>query len=127
MMQVLTEKQLRIATYKLALVQLAVAISCALMFFIIKDASAAKAALKGGLIALIPNLLFALIFFRQNAYIDANQVLAQLRKANTVKMILTIVLFSLVLSQQPEWIGALFTGFLFTLLAQWSATFFFKH
>lgn len=126
-MQVLTEKQLRIATYKLALVQLAVAISCALMFFIIKDGSAAKAALKGGLIALIPNLLFALVFFRLSADIDANQVLAQLRKANTVKMILTIVLFSLVLSQQPEWIGALFTGFLFTLLAQWSATFFFKH
>lgn len=126
-MQVLTAKQLRIATYKLAVVQLFVAISCALVFFIAKDAAAAKAALKGGLIALIPNLLFALIFFRQNATVDANQVLAQLRKANTVKMILTIVLFSLVLSQQPEWIGALFTGFLFTLLAQWSATFFFKH
>jgi len=125
--QVLTAKELRIATYKLAVVQLLVAVSCALLFHLVQDVAAAKSALKGGLIALIPNLLFALIFFRHSATVDANQVLAQLRKANTVKMILTIVLFSLVLSQQPEWIGALFTGFLFTLLAQWSATFFFKH
>lgn len=126
-MQVLTAKQLRLATYKLAVGQLSVAIVCAVVCYIVLDATAAKAAMKGGLIALIPNLLFALVFFRSNGSVDANEMLAQLRKANNVKLLLTIVLFSVVLSQQPAHIGALFTGFLFTLLAQLSATVFFKH
>ncbi len=126
-MQVLTAKQLRLATYKLAVAQLCVATICAIVCYIILDVTAAKAAMKGGIVALIPNLLFALIFFRTSGSGDASEMLAQLRKANNVKLLLTIVLLSVVLSQQPAYIGALFTGFLFTLLAQLSATVFFKH
>jgi ATP synthase protein I len=126
-MQILTAKQLRIATYKLALAQLLIAVCVAAVFLVVKDLIAATAAFRGGLIAIVPNLMFALIFFRSSGNVDANEMLAQLRKANNVKLLLTIVLFSVVLSQQPAHIGALFTGFLFTLLAQWSATVFFKH
>ena len=117
----------RKSAYKLALCQLAVAGVIALAFFLAADAAAAKSAFKGGLVAVIPNFVFAFFAFRFSALDNANLVLASFMRGQSVKLILTAVLLALVFSQQQLVPGVFLTGFLLTLLAQWMAPFFFKH
>lgn len=117
----------RKSAYKLALGQLAVAGVIALAFFLAADAAAAKSAFKGGLVAVIPNFVFAFFAFRFSALDNANLVLASFMRGQSVKLILTAVLLALVFSQQQLVPGVFLTGFLLTLLAQWMAPFFFKH
>ncbi|HSG52962.1 MAG TPA: ATP synthase subunit I [Rheinheimera sp.] len=117
----------RKSAYKLALCQLAVAGVIALAFFLAADAAAAKSAFKGGLVAVIPNFIFAFFAFRFSALDNANLVLASFMRGQSLKLILTTVLLALVFSQQQLVPGVFLTGFLLTLLAQWMAPFFFKH
>ena len=117
----------RKSAYKLALCQLAVAGVIALAFFLAADAAAAKSAFKGGLVAVIPNFVFAFFAFRFSALDNANLVLASFMRGQSLKLILTAVLLALVFSQQQLVPGVFLTGFLLTLLAQWMAPFFFKH
>ena len=126
----MTDKSAAIArksAYKLALCQLAVAGVIALAFFLAADAAAAKSAFKGGLVAVIPNFVFAFFAFRFSALDNANLVLASFMRGQSLKLILTAVLLALVFSQQQLVPGVFLTGFLLTLLAQWMAPFFFKH
>ena len=126
----MTDKSAEIArksAYKLAVCQLAVAGVIALAFFLAVDAIAAKSAFKGGLVAAIANFAFALLAFRVNAAEHPELARAALLRGHSVKMILIVVLCALVL-QQPDSVAAAFVvGFTLTLLAQLSATFFFKH
>ena len=126
----MTDKSAEIArksAYKLAVCQLAVAGVIALAFFLAADAAAAKSAFKGGLVAVIPNCVFAFFAFRFSALDNANLVLAAFMRGQSVKLILTAVLFGVVMSQ-PELVAeAFFTGFVLTLLTQWTAPVFFKH
>ena len=117
----------RKSAYKLALGQLAVAGVIALAFFLAADAAAAKSAFKGGLVAVIPNFVFAFFAFRFSAADNANLVLASFMRGQSLKLILTAVLFGVVLSQQQLVAEMFLTGFLLTLLAQWMAPVFFKH
>ena len=117
----------RKSAYKLVLCQLVVAGVIALAFFLAVDAVAAKSAFKGGLVAAIANFAFALLAFRVNAAEQPELARAALLRGHSVKMILIFVLCALVL-QQPDSVAAAFVvGFTLTLLAQLSATFFFKH
>ncbi len=97
-MQILTAKQLRIATYKLAAGTIADgSLLLRRCFCWRKTGLPPKRLFAVALIALVPNLMFALVFFQVcSGDVDANEMLAQLRKANTVKLLLTIVLFSVV-------------------------------
>lgn len=117
----------RKSAYKLVLSQLVVAGVIALAFFLAADAAAAKSAFKGGLVAVIPNFIFAFFAFRFSALDNANLVLASFMRGQSLKLILTAVLLALVFSQQQLVPGVFLTGFLLTLLAQWMAPFFFKH
>ncbi|MDX1390761.1 MAG: ATP synthase subunit I [Rheinheimera sp.] len=117
----------RKSAYKLVLCQLVVAGVIALAFFLAVDAAMAKSAFKGGLVAVIPNCVFAFFAFRFSALNNANFVLAAFMRGQSVKLILTAVLLGVVLSQ-PELVAeAFFTGFVLTLLTQWTAPVFFKH
>ena len=117
----------RKSAYKLALGQLAVAGVIALAFFLAADAAAAKSAIKGGLVAVIPNCVFAFFAFRFSALDNANIVVAAFMRGQSLKLILTAVLLAVVFSQQQLVPEVFLTGFLLTLLTQWSAPFFFKH
>lgn len=117
----------RKSAYKLAVCQLAVAGVIALAFFLAADAVAAKSAFKGGLVAVIPNFVFAFFAFRYSAAENANLVLASFFRGQSLKLILTAVLFGVVLTQQQLVAEMFLTGFLLTLLAQWLAPVFFKH
>jgi ATP synthase protein I len=117
----------RRSAYKLVLCQLAVAGVIALAFFLAADAAAAKSAFKGGLVAVIPNCVFVFFAFRFNALDNANIVVAAFMRGQSLKLILTAVLLGVVFSQQQLVPEVFLTGFLLTLLTQWSAPVFFKH
>jgi ATP synthase protein I len=117
----------RKSAYKLVLCQLVVAGVIALAFFLAADAATAKSAFKGGLVAVIPNCVFAFFAFRFSALDNANTVLAAFMRGQSLKLILTAVLLGVVFSQQQLVAEAFLTGFLLTLLTQWSAPVFFKH
>lgn len=117
----------RKSAYKLALCQLVVAGVIALAFFLAADAAAAKSAFKGGLVAVVPHCVFAFFAFRFSAAINANQVLAAFMRGQSAKLVLTAVLMSVVFSQPGLVATAFFTGFVLTLLTQWTAPVFFKH
>ncbi|MDP5143740.1 ATP synthase subunit I [Rheinheimera baltica] len=117
----------RKSAYKLVLCQLAVAGVITLAFFLAADAAAAKSAFKGGLAAVIPNCVFVFFAFRFSALDDANAVLAAFMRGQSLKLILTAVLLAVVFTQQELVPGVFLTGFLLTLLTQWSAPVFFKH
>lgn len=117
----------RKSAYKLVLCQLAVAGVITLAFFLAADAAAAKSAFKGGLVAVIPNCVFAFFAFRFSALDNANLVLAAFMRGQSIKLILTAVLLGVVFTQQKLVPEVFLTGFLITLLAQWTAPVFFKH
>ena len=117
----------RKSAYKLVLCQLAVAGVITLAFFLAADAAAAKSAFKGGLVAVIPNCVFAFFAFRFSALDNANLVLAAFMRGQSIKIILTAVLLGVVFTQQKLVPEVFLTGFLLTLLAQWTAPVFFKH
>lgn len=123
----LKDGQTRKSAYLLILCQAVFAGVIALAFFLAADAAAAKSAFKGGLVAAVANFVFVLLAFRVDAAEQPELARAALLRGHSVKMILIVVLCAVVL-QQPDNVAAAFiVGFTLTLLAQLSATFFFKH
>ncbi|EJI87020.1 ATP synthase I chain [Alishewanella aestuarii B11] len=82
--------------------------------------------MKGGIIAAVTNLVFALIAFSKFALSNAQQAKMALVKGHSFKLILTIVLFVIVLKQEVA-ASAFIIGFSLATVAQWSAAVFFKH
>jgi ATP synthase protein I len=117
----------RKSAYMLVVGQVVVAGVIALAFFLATDTFAAKSAFKGGLVAVIPNLVFAFFAFRFSAAENPNLVVMAFMRGQSLKLILSAVLLALVFSQQQLVHGAFLTGFMLTLIAQWTAPVFFKH
>ncbi|GGD71742.1 ATP synthase subunit I [Lacimicrobium alkaliphilum] len=95
--------------------------------WVLYDPLSAKSALKGGLVAVIPNFVFAYLAFRYIASEHVERVKALMLGGHTLKIILTVVLCALVLSQSSLAPGFFIAGFVITLLTQLTASFFFKH
>lgn len=106
--------------------QALVAALLALLSYMLWGELTAKSLFKGGLVAVVPNLVFAYLAFRHLASDGVERAKALLLGGHTIKIILTIVLCALVLSQPSLQPGAFIAGFVITLLAQWTAPFFFK-
>lgn len=117
----------RKSAYMLVIGQVVVAGVIALAFFLTTDIFAAKSAFKGGLVAVIPNLVFAFFAFRFSAAENPNLVVMAFMRGQSLKLILSAVLLALVFSQQQLVHGPFLTGFMLTLIAQWTAPVFFKH
>ncbi|WKE65649.1 ATP synthase subunit I [Gallaecimonas kandeliae] len=75
----------------------------------------------GGLIVVLPNLLFARIAFRQAGARAARQVVNGFYKGEAAKLGLTILLFVIVLKWVPIRVGALFAAYGVGVVAQWLA------
>ena len=122
-----TARQVRLSVYKLIATQVLVALCMALIFLIFSGGIAAYSAMQGGLIAAIPNLVFALFAFRYLTEGSAEQARISFMRGHALKILLTIGLFIGVMRQDDVVASALLTSYIVTLLAQWSAAFFFKH
>ncbi|WP_233080353.1 ATP synthase subunit I [Rheinheimera soli] len=119
-------RQVRLSAYKLIAFQVAVAGLTALVFQLLSGELAAKSAFKGGLVAALPNFVFALFAFWTLGRGSAEQAKTAMMRGHSLKLILTIVLFVVVMQQQIV-AGPLMTGFVLTLFAQWATAIFFKH
>lgn len=122
-----TARQVRISAYKLVGFQALIAALMALVFFLMQGNEAAYSALQGGLIAALPNLVFAFLAFRYLTEGSADQARTSFMRGHALKILLTIGLFIGVMRQDDVVASALLTSYIITLLAQWSAVFFFKH
>ncbi|MDO7085136.1 ATP synthase subunit I [Pseudocolwellia sp. AS88] len=85
---------LRIA-FKQILITCIVVICFTLGIYFIWDISSAKSALIGGLIGIIPNIIFALKAFRYAGARSARKVVDSFFSGVKIKMVLTAILFSL--------------------------------
>lgn len=120
------QRQVRLAAYQLVAFQFAIAGFTAIVFALSSDVFAAFSALKGGIIAAVTNLVFALTAFRRSALVNAEQAKIALMRGHSLKIVLTIILFVVVLKQEVV-ASAFIIGFITATLAQWAAAVFFKH
>ncbi|MAD73392.1 MAG: F0F1 ATP synthase assembly protein I [Rheinheimera sp.] len=118
--------QARKSAYFAVLAQVIVAGCIALAFFLLADSAGAKSAFKGGLAAAVPNFVFAFFAFRYSGAEQAERISAALMRGHSLKVLLTVILCAVVLQQEHLIPEAFITGFLITLLTQWTAPFFFK-
>lgn len=119
-------RQVRLSAYKFVGFQMTVALIVSICFGLMIDELAAKSAFKGGLIAAVPNFFFALFAFWSLGRGSAEQARVAMMRGHSLKLGLTIVFFIVVMQQEIA-AGPLMTGFILTLLAQWSTAVFFKH
>jgi ATP synthase protein I len=89
--------------------------------WIIADRTSGISAGLGGVIALLPNCYFAYLFGRRDDRRTAREVVSSLYAGETVKLILTVVLFAVVL--QFGWVQLLplIGGYAVTLTVFWFA------
>lgn len=119
--------QTRKSAYLLILCQAVFAGVIALIFLMATDVAAAKSAFKGGLVAVVANFVFAFFAFRYWGAEKAELIAASMMRGQSMKVLLTVVLCAVVFQQEQTVPGPFLTGFLLTLLTQWTAPFFFKH
>ena len=116
----------RKAAYKLVLVQVTMAVISAIVFSTVWELSTGLAALAGGMVAAIPNFVFATLAFSNSGASQADKVLKSFYWGEAVKLLLTIVLFSLIFSQLKMAFMPVFVGYLVTLMVHWTAPLYFK-
>lgn len=116
----------RTAAYKLVLVQVTVAVLTAIVFSTVWELYTGLAALAGGMVAAIPNFVFATLAFSKSGASQADKILKSFYWGEAVKLLLTIVFFSLIFSQLKLAFMPVFVGYLVTLMVHWTAPLYFK-
>jgi ATP synthase protein I len=115
----------RLAAYKLVLVQATVACIISTLFFVMWGAQYGLSALAGGVIAVLPNFVFATLAFSHSGASSA-KVIKSFYWGEAVKMLLTIALFSLVFINIKVGFMPLFTCYSLVLVVHWIAPLYFK-
>ncbi|MFC0119946.1 ATP synthase subunit I [Pseudoalteromonas xiamenensis] len=117
----------RRAALKGVLSQGVVAFAIAVIVFVGWGALAALSALSGGVIAVLPNLIFAVYAFRYVGASKANQVHKSFKRGAGLKFLLTALLFIVAfktLQVEPLW---LFVSFISVTVVSWFTSIFFNH
>ncbi|WP_105253383.1 ATP synthase subunit I [Pseudoalteromonas sp. T1lg75] len=117
----------RQAALKGVLLQGVVAIIAAVIVLVGWEVDAAVSALAGGLVAVLPNFLFAIYAFRYVGASKAKQVYASFKRGNGLKFLLTIFLFALIFKLYPVMALPFFSSFILVTFTQWLAPIFFNH
>jgi len=112
--------------YKLVMLQAVVAGATSIFFFAMWGLQYGYSALAGGLIAVIPNFVFATLAFAYMGASQAGKVLKAFYWGEAVKMLLTIVMFSLVFINFKVAFMPLFVCYTLSLIAHWTAPLYFK-
>ncbi|MFY8274596.1 ATP synthase subunit I [Pseudoalteromonas sp. SSDWG2] len=117
----------RRAALKGVLFQGGVALVVAVIVLVGWEVDAALSALAGGLVAVLPNFLFAFYAFRYVGASKAKQVYASFKRGNGLKFLLTIFLFALIFKLYPVIALPFFVSFILVTFVQWLAPIFFNH
>ena len=120
-------KSLRLDAFKLITFQGIIAVLIALIIFLIWGVSAGLSALAGGFTCLLPNFVFATYSFRYAGARQAEQVLTSIKRGNTLKLLLTICLFTLVFKFFTIMAIPFFCCYILVIFLQWAAPIFFNY
>ena len=101
------------------MLQTVIILLIALIAAIKSGEKAALSALLGGLIAVIPHALFAVIYFRSSGARAAKQIVTDFYKGEAVKIFLSVGLFALVFVTYSIAPGAFFLTYITVQLTYW--------
>jgi ATP synthase protein I len=117
----------RRAAFKGVLYQGVIALAVAVIVFICWGALAAYSALYGGLIAVLPNLVFTTYVFRYVGASKVDLVHKSFKRGAGLKFLFTTALFIVafkLLTVDPMW---LFVNFILVTIVHWCTSIFFNH
>ena len=118
-------KPLRSQALKFIYLQGVVALASALVVWLGWGVLAGKSALMGGVVALLPNLVFTLYAFRYAGARQVQQVYSSIKRGAGLKYLLTIVLFALVLKSSAVILLPFFSAYVLVMIVNWFAPIFF--
>lgn len=116
----------RWSAYKLVLMQAVVAIATSLFFFVTWGEQYGLSALSGGVIAVLPNFVFATLAFSHTGARSSAKVIKTFYWGEAVKLLLTMALFSLVFINVKVVFMPLFVCYTLALIVHWTAPLYFK-
>jgi ATP synthase protein I len=117
----------RLAALKLIFLQGVVALIAAVIIYIGWGVNASLSALAGGVVAVLPNFVFALYAFRFMGASKAKQVFASFKRGNGLKFLLTIFLFALIFKLFSVIFLPFFCCYILVMFAGLFAPVFFNH
>jgi len=106
---------------RLLLVQLGITIILALLFALVMSLNAACSALLGGLVCIIPNAYFASKLFQFHGARAAKQIVNSFYKAEALKIIVSIILFTAVFVLCRITPLAFFASYIIVMMTHWFA------
>ncbi|WP_394204977.1 ATP synthase subunit I [Shewanella waksmanii] len=116
----------RWSAYKLVLMQAVMAGGVSIVFFAVWGAQYGLSAIAGGAIAVLPNFVFATLAFSYTGASSAGKVMKTFYWGEAVKLLLTIVMFSLVFINMQVVFMPLFVCYTLALIVHWTAPLYFK-
>lgn len=102
-------------------VQLIVITICAIAFYFVIDLKALISSVLGGLVCLLPSLLFAINFFKYKGAQHTRKILSAFYLGEAIKLLLTGLLFALVFINYKVNAAAFFTTFISVQAMYWFA------
>ncbi|MDO6679027.1 MULTISPECIES: ATP synthase subunit I [unclassified Shewanella] len=114
------------SAYRIVLLQAAIAGGTSIFFFALWGAQYGFSALAGGLIAVLPNFVFATLAFSHAGARASRKVVWSFFLGEAVKLLLTIVLFACAFGLLNTSFMPLFISYLLALLIPWTAPLYFK-
>jgi len=112
----------RIVATKMLVTQSAAVIICTLLAWIFFSKSFALSALFGGLAALLPNIMFAVLAFRYAGASQIERVYQSMKTGSKIKLIFTVVIFLLIFRWSNVQAVPLLGTFVITTFSQWLFT-----
>lgn len=116
----------RKAALKLVRLQAMIAVFTSLIIFFGWEKAAAWSALMGGIIAVIPSLIFALYAFRFVGATSVKMVMTSFYRGQSLKLLTTVVLFIIAFKFLTVMIEPLIICFIITSMTHWFAPIYFN-
>ncbi|NKF51885.1 F0F1 ATP synthase subunit I [Shewanella sp. WXL01] len=116
----------RLSAYKLVGLQAVAAIVTSILFFVMWGALFGLSALAGGLIAVLPNFVFATLAFSHAGASASRKVVLSFFFGEAVKLLLTIALFALAFGVFNAEFLPLFFTYALSLVVPWTAPLYVK-
>ncbi|MCL1143831.1 ATP synthase subunit I [Shewanella gaetbuli] len=116
----------RASAYKIVMLQAAIVGGTSILLFVMWGVQYGLSALAGGLIAVLPNFVFATLAFSHAGASASGKVVKSLFLGEAVKLLLTIVLFAIALGLLKMDFGPLIATYALGIFVPWTAPLYFK-
>ncbi|WP_163936382.1 ATP synthase subunit I [Paraferrimonas sp. SM1919] len=114
------------SAYQLVFFQFISVLLCSSIFFVSLGVDALISSFLGGMIAVLPNLVFATFAFAHSGASKADKVVKSFYRGEALKLVTTVLLFSLVFANVKVGFMPTFVCYTLALIVHWIAPVFFK-